>query len=72
MDPCYPPVIPLVTLLAWKGAMKLEALGMKRRGRSVTAIARERMGLRKGAPREKVMEAVQCYQDEFYPKGDQH
>lgn len=42
-------------LLALRGACKLETLGMKRRGRSALAIARERYGLPKRAPADLVL-----------------
>lgn len=38
--------IPLFQLLVWKGALKLEILGMKRRGRSVYSIVKQQLGFR--------------------------
>ena len=45
-------------LLTLRAAVRLEALGMTRRGRSATAIAREAMGLSKRAPRQWVLAAL--------------
>ena len=40
--------IPAYTIATWKAALKLEALGMKRRGQSVNTIACSYLGLPKG------------------------
>jgi len=40
-------------LAALRGAVRLEALGMKRRGRSATAIAKQEFGIKGG--RDKVI-----------------
>lgn len=45
-------------LLAWRGAVKLEALGMTRHGRSATAIVRDHFKMKKGTPRDKVLERL--------------
>jgi hypothetical protein len=47
--------IALFSLLALRGAVKLEKLGMHRRGRSAASIARERLGLKPRAPLADVL-----------------
>lgn len=48
----------LFHILALKQAVKLEGLGLKRRGRSATMIAKVRYGLGRNAPREQVMQKI--------------
>lgn len=43
-------------IIALKGAVKLEMLGMKRRGRAATVIAREQFNLPKSMSKSKVYE----------------
>lgn len=38
--------IRMAQMIAWKSALKLEVIGMKRRGRSVYSIVKEKFGLR--------------------------
>ena len=53
-----PEKIAFVRLVALRGAVKMEALGMKRRGRSATVLAKELLGLKKGARRQVVLDAL--------------
>ena len=53
-----PTKIAFVRLVALRGAVKMEALGMKRRGRSATVLAKELLGLSKGARRQTVLDAL--------------
>lgn len=50
--------IDLARLLVLRRAVHLEALGMTRHGRSATAIAREELGIGRGARRERVQLAL--------------
>ena len=43
-----------------KQMVKLEGLGMTRRGRSATVIAKEILGLKKSTRREVVMQAIEA------------
>jgi hypothetical protein len=54
-----PEQIALFRIAALKQAVKLELMGLRRRGRSATAIAREEMGLKKSASRKEVIEALE-------------
>lgn len=45
--------------LARRGAVKLESRGLRRRGRSATAICREELGLPRGAKRQAVLAAIE-------------
>lgn len=42
-------------LAVLRSAVKLEALGMKRRGRSATVCAKEQLGLPRNTPREEIV-----------------
>lgn len=55
-----PEKIKLVQLLSLRGAVKLEARGIKRRGRSATAIAKQYLGLSRGTNRNKVLEGLEA------------
>lgn len=46
-------------LCALKGAVKLEALGMKRRGQSATMIAKNELGLSRGVGRDVVLHKLE-------------
>lgn len=46
-------------LSSLKGAVKLESLGMKRRGTSATSIARKELGLKARATHAEVIAAIQ-------------
>lgn len=46
-------------LLALRGAVSLEAKGMKRRGRSATVCAKEQLGLPRSAKREEVLQKIE-------------
>jgi hypothetical protein len=46
-------------IAALRAAVKMELMGLRRKGRSATAIAREEMGLKKSAPRKEVLEALE-------------
>lgn len=52
-------------LAALKGALKLEGLGLKRRGRSALAIAKEEFGLYRGCSRAEVIAHVEREMDEI-------
>ena len=53
-----PEQIALYRLCALRSAVKLEVLGMKRRGRPATVIAREILGLRRSVSKAKVLEVL--------------
>ena len=48
--------VPVLTLLAWRGAIKLETLGLRRSGRAASAIAKEYMGLPKSLSKARTLE----------------
>jgi hypothetical protein len=50
-----PEQIDTFRLMSMRSMVKLEALGMKRRGRSATVIAKEYLGLPKSTKREEVV-----------------
>lgn len=52
--------IKAVQLCAVKGALRLEALGMKRGGRSVSSIWAEQFGMPKRSGTKKVLERVEA------------
>lgn len=54
-----PDQIALYRLMTLRQGIKLEALGMKRSGRSCTAIARQILGLGKTVKHAKVLEAIE-------------
>jgi hypothetical protein len=45
-------------LITWKHAIKLEMLGMHRRGRSCLSIVKDAFGLKKSTPASIVLEIV--------------
>jgi hypothetical protein len=45
-------------LITWKHAIKLEMLGMHRRGRSCLSIVKDAFGLKKSTPANIVLEIV--------------
>lgn len=53
-----PAQIELARLLTLRAGVRLERIGLHRRGRTCSAIAREALGLPKRAPREAVMAAL--------------
>ena len=62
------PTDPRVRIAVLVGALKLEVLGMKRRGRSVYAIVKDEFGLR--GNKKRVLEQLQDIKDrlnEPYP-----
>ena len=56
-DPNMEPSDPRVRIAVLVGALKLEVLGMKRRGRSVYAIVKDEFGLR--GNKKRVLEQLQ-------------
>jgi hypothetical protein len=56
-DPNMEPTDPRVRIAVLVGALKLEVLGMKRRGRSVYAIVKDEFGLR--GNKRRVLEQLQ-------------
>ena len=50
-------------LSSLKGAVKLESLGMKRRGTSATSIARKELGMKARAKHQEVIAAIQHKMD---------
>jgi len=46
-------------LKVWRQALKLESLGMTRRGPSMTSILKKRYGLGRNESREKVLEILE-------------
>ena len=52
-------------ILALYQAVKLEGLGLKRRGRSATVIAKELLGMPKGAKREVVLARLKDMRDQL-------
>lgn len=54
-----PERIALFRLITLKGAVKLESIGMKRRGTSATQIARKELGLKARATHAEVIAALQ-------------
>lgn len=50
--------IALYQLITWKHAIKLEMLGMHRRGRSCLSIVKDAFGLKKSTPAGIVLEIV--------------
>jgi hypothetical protein len=53
-----PAQIELFQLVQLKAMIKLEALGMTRKGRSATVVAKELLGLKKSTKREVVLALV--------------
>jgi hypothetical protein len=51
--------IAIYQLMVWKGAIKLEKLGMKRCGRSVLSIAKEHFGMPKRTTHDEVIARIQ-------------
>ena len=45
-------------LCVLRAAVKLEAQGLKRRGRSATVLAKEQLGLAKSTPRDTVIQRL--------------
>ena len=45
-------------LVVWRGAVKLEKLGMKRRGKSCVSIVRQHFGMKKTASFDEVLERL--------------
>jgi hypothetical protein len=66
-----PEKIAFVRLVTLRGAVKMEALGLKRRGRSATVIAKELLGLKKGARRQTVIDALNAEIEEAHAKRRQ-
>lgn len=54
-----PEQIALYRLMTLRQGIKLEMIGMKRSGRSCTAIARQMLGLGKTVKHAKVLEAIE-------------
>lgn len=54
-----PDQIALYRLMTLRQGIKLEMLGMKRSGRSCTAIARQMLGMGKTVKHAKVLEAIE-------------
>lgn len=52
-----------VQILALHSALKLESLGMKRRGQSANSVACAMLGLRKGTPIAETLAAVNALVD---------
>jgi hypothetical protein len=55
-----PEQIEMFRMAALRGAVKLEVLGMRRRGRPATVIARELLGLPRGTSKAKVLAALEA------------
>lgn len=53
-----PKAIRAVQLTAQIGAVKMEGLGLRRRGQSVTAMLKKHYGLKRTAKREEVLERL--------------
>ena len=53
------PAVEWVRVLALRRALKLEVLGMRRRGRSVYSIVKEEFGFRGG--KQKVLDQLSLY-----------
>jgi hypothetical protein len=53
-----PAEIQLFQLVQLKAMIKLEALGMTRKGRSATVVAKELLGLKKSTKREVVLAMI--------------
>ncbi len=53
-----PEKIAFVRLVALRGAVRMEVLGMRRRGRSACVLAKELLGLSKGARKQTVLDAL--------------
>jgi hypothetical protein len=51
--------IAIYQLMVWKSAIKLEKLGMKRRGRSALSIAKEHFGMPKRTTYDEVIARIQ-------------
>jgi hypothetical protein len=65
-----PEAIALYRLLAMKGAIKMEARGMKMsRGVNVTAIARKELGLKPRTPHAEVIAAIEAKAAEMAPEA---
>jgi len=60
-----------VSLASLKGAVRLEGLGMKRRGRSATAIAKQIFGLRT-RDRQKILDYIEGAMDLLRENKDKH
>ena len=54
-----PESIALYRLMTLRQGIKLEMLGMKKSGRSCTAIARQMLGLGRTVKHEKVLQAIE-------------
>lgn len=57
-----------VQLVAVKGAIKLEALGMIRRGRSATVMWKEHYGLKRSAKREEVIACINAELNDLHKR----
>lgn len=57
-----------VQLVAVKGAIRMEALGMKRRGRSATVMWKEHYGLKRSAKREEVLACINKELNEIHER----
>ena len=55
-----PEQIEMVRMAVLRGAVKLEILGMRRRGRPATVIARELLGLHRGTSKARVLAALEA------------
>lgn len=51
--------IPRFQLAVWRGAIKLEKVGMKRRGPSCKSIACQHFGMKKSSTHDEVLERIQ-------------
>ena len=60
-----PEAISLFTWLALRGAVRLESIGMKRRGQSARKIACQRLGLKTRTPFETIQLKIQEKIDSF-------
>lgn len=54
--------------MALRGALKLEAIGMKRAGRSVNSIACERLGLKKGTRVRRTLDVLETFIRARFPE----
>lgn len=54
--------------IALRGALKLEAIGMKRAGRSVNSIACERLGLKKGTRVRRTLAVLEAFIAARFPE----
>jgi hypothetical protein len=63
-----PHQIEAASWFALRGALKMEAIGMKRGGRSVNSIACERLGLKKGTRVKTTLDVLETFIRARYPE----